>query len=75
MTQNPAIAPTHRTRSDENLVKAMDRNESAFEYLAEKFPRLSETKIKVGVFVGPQIRKLFRDDMFNTLLQCDEKQA
>jgi len=53
----------------------MDRNESAFEYLAEKFPRLSETKIKVGVFVGPQIRKLFRDDMFNTLLQCDEKQA
>jgi len=55
-----------------NFVKAMDRTVSAFKYLAEKFPRLSEAKIKEGVFVGPQIRKLFRDDMFNNLLQGDE---
>jgi len=51
----------------------MDRTGSAFKYLAEKFPRLSEAKIKEGVFVGPQIRKLFRDDMFNNLLQGDYK--
>jgi len=25
--------------------------------------------------LGPQIRKLFRDDMFNNLLQGDEKKA
>ena len=56
-----------------NFVKAMDRIGSAFKYLAEKFPRLSEAKIKEGVFVGSQIRKLFRDDMFNSLLQGDEK--
>jgi hypothetical protein len=37
--------------------------------------RLSEAKIKEGVFVGPQIRKLFRDDMFNNLLKGDEKRA
>jgi hypothetical protein len=53
MTQNPATAPTHQTRSDENFVKAMDRTGLAFKYLAEKFPRLSEAKIKEGVFVGP----------------------
>ena len=58
-----------------NFVKAMDWTGSAFKCLAEKFTRLSEAKIKEGVFVGPQIRKLFRDDMFNNLLQVDEKKA
>ena len=53
----------------------MDRTGSAFKYLAEKFPRLIEAKIKEGVFVGPQICKLFRDDMFNKLLWGDEKKA
>jgi len=56
-----------------NFVKAMDQTGSAFKYLAEKFPRLREAKIKEGVFVGPQIRKLFRDNMFYNLLQGDEK--
>jgi len=32
-------------------------------------------KIKGVVFVGPQIRKLFRGNMFNNLLQGDEKKA
>ena len=32
----------------ENFVKATDQTESAFKYLAEKFPRLSEAKIKEG---------------------------
>jgi hypothetical protein len=27
----------------------------------------------MGFFVGPQINKLFRDNMFNNLLQGDEK--
>ena len=58
-----------------NFVKVMDRTGSAFRYLAEKFPRLSETKIKEGVFVGPQIRELFNDDMFNNLLQGGEKKS
>jgi hypothetical protein len=51
----------------------MDWTGSAFKYLAEKFPPLSEAKIKEGVFVGPQIHRLFRDDMFNNLLQDDKK--
>jgi hypothetical protein len=53
MAQNPATAPTHQTLSDKNFVKAMDQTGSAFKYLAEKFPPLSEAKIKEGVFVGP----------------------
>jgi hypothetical protein len=58
-----------------NFVKAMDRTGSVFEYLAEKFPQRSEAKIKEGVFMVPQIRKLFRDDMFNKLFQGEEKNA
>ena len=58
-----------------NFVKSMDRTGSAFKYLAVKFPRLSEANIKEGVFVGPQIRQLFRDEMFDNLLQGDEKKA
>lgn len=56
-----------------NFVKAMDRSGAGFKYLAEKFPRLSEAKIKEGVFVGPQIRELFKDDRFDNMLQGNEK--
>jgi len=36
-----------------NLVKAMNQEEAAFTYLREKFPRLSEAKLKEGIFIGP----------------------
>jgi len=80
--QHPALAKWHKILLPplhiklglmKNFVKAMDRTGSAFKYLAEKFPRLSEAKIKEGVSVGPQIHKLFRDNMFNNVLQGDEK--
>ena len=53
----------------------MDRTGSAFKYLAEIFPPLNEANIKEGCFVGPQVRKIFRDDMFNNLPQGDEKKS
>ncbi|GBM64789.1 hypothetical protein AVEN_10212-1 [Araneus ventricosus] len=57
----------------ENLVKAMNKNGPAFKYLHEKFPRLSVAKIKEGVFVGPQIKQLFRYPKFEKLLRSKEK--
>jgi hypothetical protein len=56
--QYPALAEWHkillpplyiRLGLTKNFVKAMNRTGSAFKYLAEKFPRLSEAKIKEGV--------------------------
>ena len=82
--QQPALAEWHKILLPplhiklglmKNFAKDMDRTGSAFKYLAEKFPRLSEAKIKEGVFVGPQIRKIFGDDMLNNLLQSDEKKV
>jgi hypothetical protein len=45
-----------------NFVKAMNQEESAFIFLREKFPRLSEAKLKEGIFIGPQIRDLIKEE-------------
>ena len=58
-----------------NFVKAMNQEEAAFTYLREKFPRLSETKLKEGIFIDPQIRDLIKDEYFDKLLQGNEKEA
>lgn len=58
-----------------NFVKAMDRSGRGFQYLKEKFPKLSEAKIKEGIFVGPQIRSVFRDVAFLDTLTPTEKMA
>lgn len=57
------------------FVKTMNRDEPAFQYLTTKFSRLSEAKIKEGVFIGPQIRDLFLDKHFDEVLSGDEKAA
>ena len=58
-----------------NFVKALDKTKAGFKYLYEKFARLSEAKIEEGVFVGPQIRELLRDDTFDHLLHGKGKKA
>jgi len=56
-----------------NSVKAMKEEEAAFTYLREKFPRLSEAKLKEGIFIGPKIIDFTKDEYFDKLLQGDEK--
>jgi len=58
-----------------NFVKAMNKEEASFTHLRKKFPRPSETKLKEGVFIGPQIRDLIMDEYFDKLLLGDEKAA
>jgi len=57
------------------FVKVVNQEEAAFTYLREKFPRLSEAKLKEGVFIGPLIRDLIMDEFFDALIQGDEKAA
>jgi hypothetical protein len=56
-----------------NFFKAMDQ--TGFRYLAEKLPGISAAKIKEGVFIGPQIRKRFRDEQFDHILSGNKKRA
>ncbi|MGH0145086.1 UNVERIFIED_CONTAM: hypothetical protein FKN15_028823 [Acipenser sinensis] len=45
------------------FVRALGKESAAFKYLQDFFPKLSEAKVKAGVFVGPQIKKI---------LECNE---
>jgi hypothetical protein len=58
-----------------NFVKAIDQNSVGFTYLKYKFPRISDTKIKEGIFVGIRIRELTRDVKFEERLSKVEKAA
>lgn len=58
-----------------NFHEATDQDGPAFNYLKTKFLRFSEAKIKEGVFIGPQIRELFKDGNFDQIIQGDEKSA
>jgi len=40
-----------------------------------KIPRLTYEKVKAGVFIGPQIRQLFKDQQFEAVLSDKEKVA
>ena len=57
------------------FVKALDKNCDCFKYLCDKFPYLSDEKLKEGIFVGPQIRKLTSDDQFEETMSSIEKSA
>lgn len=58
------------------FVKAMKiQNSNAFIYLSTKFPKLSEAKIKEGMFDGPQIRQLLKDQVFEEKMTVLEKKA
>ena len=58
-----------------NFVKAMDPTSDGFQYLQRKFPRISEAKLKEGIFVGPQIRQLMLDSNFDESLNVKELEA
>ena len=44
-----------------NFVKALNFGSSSFKHLQIKFPKLSDAKIKQGIFIGPQIRCVMDD--------------
>ena len=58
-----------------NFVKAMDKEGEGFAYLKQKFPQVSDAKIKQGIFVGHQIRALFGDSIFTEKLNKFETRA
>ncbi|XP_058881104.1 peroxisomal biogenesis factor 7 isoform X1 [Acipenser ruthenus] len=57
------------------FVRALDKESAAFKYLQDFFPKLSEVKVKAGVFVGPQIKKILECNEFPKKLTSKEKAA
>lgn len=55
-----------------NFVKALDKTSKAFTYLCAMFPQVSDAKIREGIFIGPQIKKVIADRHFDELLSGKE---
>lgn len=55
-----------------NYVKAMDQRGNGFLHLKEKFTYISNAKLKEGIFVGPEIRKM-KDEEFQKKLTAKER--
>jgi hypothetical protein len=69
------LPPLHIKLGLKNFVTAMDHDGQGFLYLQRKFPRTSNAKIKEGMFIGPQIRDLIKDQDFERSLNESEKAA
>ncbi|GBP69983.1 hypothetical protein EVAR_50752_1 [Eumeta japonica] len=54
---------------------ALDKSNASFQYLSKKGRRLSDAKIKEGVFDGPQIRFLMADENFDATMNNTELDA
>jgi hypothetical protein len=56
LPENIFLPPLHiKLGLMKNFVNAMDKTGRGFEYVRNKFPNESDTKIKDGIFVGPQV--------------------
>ena len=57
------------------FVTALNKESAPFKYLQVLFPKLSEAKVKAGIFVGPQAKKIIECDEFAKLLNRKQKTA
>ena len=57
------------------FVKALDKDGAAFKYLQNLFPKLSEAKVKGGIFIGPKVKLILKSDEFLETLSAVEKDA
>ncbi|GBM05658.1 hypothetical protein AVEN_190017-1 [Araneus ventricosus] len=56
------------------FIKSLPKYGECFRYLCSKFPKLSEAKLKEGVFTGTDIRKLLSDSFFSKTMGDKEKE-
>ena len=67
--KNITLPPLHiKLGLMKKFVKALHRSADCFEYICSTFPGLSYEKKKAGIFDGPQIRTLLRNQYFMTTM-------
>lgn len=57
------------------FVKALNHDGECFKYIQKAFPKLSDAKTKEVIFVGPDIRKLMKDESFIETMTPIERDA
>jgi len=58
-----------------SFVKTLDSKNNGYQYLHQKFPSLSKDKLRAGVFNGPHIREVMKDENFDVTLNDIEMEA
>jgi hypothetical protein len=61
-TENSSTSTSHQAWTDENFVKALNRNGEGVDICNRSF--YGPAKIKEGIFVGPRIKELMNDRNF-----------
>lgn len=54
------------------FVKVMGKSREEFIYIKSYFPNASDAKLKEEIFIGPQIRKVLKDENFKENLSTLE---
>ena len=57
------------------FVKKLNPESDAFKHIQELLPKLSEAKVKAGIFVGPQVKRLMKSNSFSEKLSAVERRA
>ena len=74
--RNVLMPPLHiKLGLMKQFVTTRDKESAAFKYIQDFFRQLSEAKVKAGVFVGPQIKKIMECKEFPKKLNRVEKAA
>lgn len=58
-----------------NVVKVLDKNGDAFQYLKNVFLNLSDANVNDKSFLGTQIKKILEDEHFHRKFSIVEKDA
>ena len=56
-------------------VKGVDKGSEGFDYLRQTFPKISEAKMKDGIFTDPHITQLFEDQDFIIKLNSRDRKG
>ena len=75
--KNVLLPPLHiKLGSIKCFVRVTNHKGSGFKYLKEKFGSYkNDAKLIVGIFIAPEIRKLFADENFSKHLNTKELEA
>jgi len=69
------ICPLCKLGIMKKSVKCMDKTGLGLQCVRNKFPNVSDAKIKADIFIGPQIRELMQDKQFDVDLNETERNA
>jgi hypothetical protein len=73
--ENFSVPFTHKIVNHENFVKRVEKTVRGLPYVRNKFPNVSDVKIKQGKFIVSQIRKLMQNKQFDEELNETERNA